>query len=62
MAAEFVPALTTMRQNYSLLAAHAVQTIIDYISGKNVGQEIIITTCLSLIDKHFQTCQSTNLR
>jgi len=42
MAAEFVPALTTMRQNYSGLAAQAVQTVVDYIAGKDVEREVTI--------------------
>ena len=42
MAAEFVPTLTTIRQNYSLLASIAVQTITDYIAGKEVAREITL--------------------
>jgi len=42
MAAEFVPTLTTMRQNYSRLAVQAVQTVVDYIAGKEVAREVTI--------------------
>ncbi|MBN1797687.1 MAG: LacI family DNA-binding transcriptional regulator [Spirochaetales bacterium] len=50
MAAEFIPPLTTIRQNYSLLAAHAVRTIIDYIEGKEIEKKIIIKAELIVRD------------
>jgi LacI family transcriptional regulator len=42
LAAEFVPTLTTMRQNYSRLAVQAVQTVVDYIAGKEMAREVTI--------------------
>jgi LacI family transcriptional regulator len=50
MAAEFVPALTTMRQDYRLLAASAVQNIVDYVAGKDVKQEKIVEAELIIRD------------